>query len=265
MNTFSLMRDACPVGFPIMSAILGGNVGSFLGVVAERVPGMVMDEEGSGNLLFPASHCPVCQHALAAWENIPLLSWLLLRGRCHQCGSAIPLRLFLVELISALFFGITAWCMPDVQALFSLWLLAAFLLPLAMIDWQHQLLPDCLTQPLLWAGLVLHAFDHTLPLRDALFGAVAGYLSLWLLYWAFRLITGREGLGYGDFKLLAALGAWCGWQALPSIELAAALSGIVGYFAVNNLNKNNLTISFGPYLAFAGIGVFMSQQFAFTF
>lgn len=140
-----------------------------------------------------------------------------------------------------------------------------FLLPLAMIDWQHQLLPDCLTQPLLWAGLVLHAFDHTLPLRDALFGAVAGYLSLWLLYWAFRLITGREGLGYGDFKLLAALGAWCGWQVLPSIELAAALSGIVGYFAVNNLNKNNLTISFGPYLAFAGIVVFMSQQFAFTF
>lgn len=246
MNTFALMRDAFPVGFPIMSAILGGIVGSFLGVVAERVPGMVMDEEGSGNLLIPASHCPVCQHALAAWENIPL-------------------RLFLVELISALFFGITAWCMPDVQALFSLWLLAAFLLPLAMIDWQHQLLPDCLTQPLLWAGLLLHVFDHTLPLRDALFGAVAGYLSLWLLYWAFRLITGREGLGYGDFKLLAALGAWCGWQALPSIELAAALSGIVGYFAVNNLNKNNLTISFGPYLAFAGIGVFISQQIAFTF
>ena len=155
--------------------------------------------------------------------------------------------------------------MPDVQALFSLWLLAAFLLPLAMIDWQHQLLPDCLTQPLLWAGLVLHAIDHTLPLRAALFGAVAGYLSLWLLYWAFRLIAGREGLGYGDFKLLAALGAWCGWQALPSIELAAALSGIVGYFAVNNLNKNNLTISFGPYLAFSGIVVFISQQFAFTF
>lgn len=103
MNTFALMRDAFPVGFPIMSAILGGIVGSFLGVVAERVPGMVMDEEGSGNLLIPASHCPVCQHALAAWENIPLLSWLLLRGRCHQCGSAIPLRLFLVELISALF------------------------------------------------------------------------------------------------------------------------------------------------------------------
>lgn len=207
----------------------------------------------------------MCQHALAAWENIPLLSWLLLRGRCHQCGSAIPLRLFLVELISALFFGITALVHAGRSGAVLFVVTGGFLLPLAMIDWQHQLLPDCLTQPLLWAGLVLHAFDHTLPLRDALFGAVAGYLSLWLLYWAFRLITGREGLGYGDFKLLAALGAWCGWQVLPSIELAAALSGIVGYFAVNNLNKNNLTISFGPYLAFAGIVVFMSQQFAFTF
>ncbi|MFQ8718743.1 MAG: prepilin peptidase [Enterobacter hormaechei] len=261
MNTFTLMREACPLGFPMMSAILGGIMGSFLGVVAERVPGMVMDEEGTRSFLPRTVRVP----ARTCRGKTSRCSAGCITGRCHQCGSAIPLRLFLVELFSALFFGITAWCMPDVQALFSLWLLAAFLLPLAMIDWQHQLLPDCLTQPLLWAGLVLHAFDHTLPLRDALFGAVAGYLSLWLLYWAFRLIAGREGLGYGDFKLLAALGAWCGWQALPSIELAAALSGIVGYFAVNNLNKNNLTISFGPYLAFSGIVVFISQQFAFTF
>ena len=220
MNSVALMRDVYPVGFAIASAVLGGMVGSFLGVVAERVPAMVREEEGCGNLLFPSSHCPVCQHALAAWENIPLVSWLLLRGRCSQCKTAIPLRIFLVELVSALFFGLTAWCMPDVQALFSLWLLAGFLLPLTMIDWRHQLLPDCLTQPLLWAGLLLHAFDHQLPLRDALLGAVAGYMSLWLLYWAFRLATGREGLGYGDFKLLAALGAWCGWQALPTIEQA---------------------------------------------
>ncbi len=247
-----------------MSAIAGRHCGQFLGVVAERVPGMVMDGRGAVICSIPASHCPVCQHALAAWENIPLLSWLLLRGRCHQCGSAIPLRLFLVELISALFLASRPGACRTFRrcSLCGYWRL---LLPLAMIDWQHQLLPDCLTQPLLWAGLLLHVFDHTLPLRDALFGAVAGYLSLWLLYWAFRLITGREGLGYGDFKLLAALGAWCGWQALPFIELAAALRGIVGYFAVNNLNKNNLTISFGPYLAFAGIGVFISQQIAFTF
>ncbi|SFH95934.1 A24 family peptidase [Enterobacter sp. NFIX59] len=265
MNTFALMREVYPVGFPLMSAILGGIVGSFLGVVAERVPGMVMEEEDGSNLLFPASHCPACQHTLAAWENIPLVSWLLLRGRCSRCGVGIPLRIFLIELFSALFFGVTAWCMPNVQVLFSLWVLAAFLLPLALIDWRHQLLPDCLTQPLLWAGLLLHTFDHTMPLRDALFGAVAGYLSLWLLYWAFRLCTGREGLGYGDFKLLAALGAWCGWQALPMLVLVAALSGIVGYFILNILNKNNLIIAFGPYLSFAGIVVFIGQQFAFIF
>ncbi|QMR77354.1 A24 family peptidase [Enterobacter sp. RHBSTW-00175] len=265
MNTFALIREVYPVGFPVMSAVLGAITGSFLGVVAERVPAMVMEDEGCGNLLFPGSHCPVCQHSLRVWENIPLLSWLFLRGRCSQCRTAIPLRIFLIELFTALFFGTTAWCVPDVQALLALWLLAAFLLPLAMIDAQHQLLPDCLTQPLLWAGLLFHTFDHSLPLRDALFGAVAGYLSLWLVYWAFRLATGREGLGYGDFKLLAALGAWCGWQALPSVELIAAVSGIIGYFIFNNLNKNNQTISFGPYLSVAGMIVFIGQVFSVTF
>lgn len=263
MTSFTLIREAYPSGFPVMSGIVGAIVGSFLGVVAERVPGMVMEEEGSSNLLFPASHCPVCKHPLAFWENIPLVSWLVLRGRCRQCRTAIPFRLFLIELFTALFFGVSAGFMPGEQGVFSLWLTASFLLPLAVIDWQHQLLPDCLTQPLLWAGLLIHAFDNALPLRDALLGAVAGYLSLWLLYWAFRLATGREGLGYGDFKLLAALGAWCGWQALPVIVLVAALSGIVGYFSFNNLNKNNLSISFGPYLSFAGIAVLTAQQFGF--
>lgn len=265
MNTLALIREVYPVGFPMMSAVLGAITGSFLGVVAERVPPMVMEEEGCGNLLFPGSHCPVCQHSLSAWENIPLLSWLVLRGRCRQCRTAIPLQVFLIELFTAIFFGITAWCVPGIETLFSLWLLAAFLLPLAMIDWKHQLLPDCLTQPLLWAGLLIHALGSALSLRDALFGAVAGYLSLWFLYWGFRLTTGREGLGYGDFKLLAALGAWCGWQALPSIELIAALCGIMGYLASGNLNKNNQTISFGPYLSLAGIVVFIMQAFAVTF
>ena len=164
-----------------------------------------------------------------------------------------------------MFFGLTARWIPDLASLFSLWVLAAFLLPLAMIDGQHQLLPDCLTQPLLWAGLLFHAFSHGLPLRDALLGAVAGYLSLWLVYWAFRLLTRREGLGYGDFKLLAALGAWCGWQSLPAIELIAALSGIVGYLLLNKSNKNNLTIAFGPYLAFAGIALYTYQLFVNTY
>lgn len=264
MNTFALIREVYPVGFSLMSAVSGAITGSFLGVVADRVPPMVMEEEGCGNLLFPGSHCPVCQHPLSAWENIPLLSWLLLRGRCSQCRTAIPLQVLLIELFTALFFGITAWSVPGIQTLFSLWLLASFLLPLTLIDWQHQLLPDCLTQPLLWAGLLVHTLGHALPLRDAVLGAVAGYLSLWLIYWGFRLTTGREGLGYGDFKLLAALGAWCGWQALPSVVLIAALSGIVGYFALNHSHKNSQTISFGPYLSFAGLTVFIAQAFAVT-
>ncbi|CAD5354157.1 TPA: A24 family peptidase [Enterobacter cancerogenus] len=265
MMTLLPIREVYPIGFAAMSTALGAIVGSFLGVVDERVPAMVLEEDGSGNLLFPASHCPDCQHVLAAWENIPLVSWLLLRGRCSQCRRPIPLRLFFIELITALFFGTTAWAVPGLQDLFSLWLMAAFLLPLAMIDWRYQLLPDCLTQPLLWAGLLVHACGTGLPLRDALFGAVAGYLSLWLLYWAFRLTTGREGLGYGDFKLLAALGAWCGWQALPTIELLAALSGIIGYLVFAAQNKNTQTIAFGPYLAFAGIAVMAGQIFSVTF
>ncbi|ANG92237.1 general secretion pathway protein GspO [Lelliottia amnigena] len=263
MTTLTLIREGYPVGFSAASAVLGAIVGSFLGVVAERLPALLLNEESSGNLLFPASHCPACQHRLAAWENIPLVSWLLLGGRCHHCRCAIPLRLFLIELFSALLFGLTAWCIPGEQTLLSLWIFAAFLLPLAIIDGRYQLLPDALTQPLLWVGLLIHTVDGALPLRDALYGAVAGYLSLWLVYWAFRLTTGREGLGYGDFKLLAALGAWCGWQALPSIEFIAALSGIVGYVLLTALRKNIQTIPFGPYLAVAGMVIFIAQIFGF--
>ena len=254
MNGLMLIRESYPVGFAAMSGVLGAILGSFLGVVVDRVPGMVMEEACRSNLLFPASHCPVCQHALRAWENIPLLSWLALRGRCRCCQSAIPLRLFLLELVMALFFGVTAWWIPGLASLFSLWVLAAFLLPLAMIDRQHQLLPDCLTQPLLWAGLLFHAFSHGLPLRDALLGAVAGYLSLWLVYWAFRLLTRREGLGYGDFKLLAALGAWCGWQRLPVLVLGASLAGIglIMLLRLKGKTGRGEAFPFGPCLAAVG-------------
>ena len=258
MTGLTLFRESYPLTFSAMSAVLGAIVGSFLGVVAERLPPMVMEQEGCANLLFPGSHCPACQHPLRAWENIPLVSWLALGGHCSQCRTTIPLRLFLVELCCALFFAATAWWVANLLTLVSLWLLMAFLLPLAMIDGQHQLLPDCLTQPLLWVGLLLHAFDHALPLRDALWGAVAGYLSLWLLYWAFRIATGREGLGYGDFKLMAALGAWCGWQALPTLAMLAALSGIIGYYTLPH--KNNPEIAFGPWLAFAGMIVYIGQH-----
>lgn len=264
MNTLTqLQADALPA-FCALSAGLGAIIGSFLGVVAERIPQMMLDDDPQVNLLFPASHCPTCQHGLAWWQNIPLVSWLALRGRCHHCGSAIPLRLWLIEACVALFFGITAGCIPGLPALFSLWLLAAFLLPLALIDAEHQLLPDCLTQPLLWAGLLVHTFSSTLALRDAIIGAVAGYLVLWLMYWAFRLTTGREGIGHGDFKLLAALGAWCGWQALPDIVLLASSTGIITYFVLHKSSTTSRQIPFGPAIAFAGIITFIAHLYAFT-
>jgi general secretion pathway protein O len=259
MNPLMLLQQASLPGLCVMSGALGAILGSFLGVVAERIPPLVMEEEGAGNLLFPASHCPECRHALSAWDNIPIISWCALRGRCRHCHSAIPLRLLLVEVCSALFFAASAALAPSFTALIALWLMWSLLLPLVVIDARHMLLPDCLTQPLLWTGLMFHALFLTLPLTDAIYGAVAGYLSLWLVYWAFRLLTGREGLGYGDFKLLAALGAWCGWQALPSIVLIAALGGIIMHCLLKPFeNKNNL-ISFGPYIAFSGLVVFIAQ------
>ena len=261
MTALMLLRESSVPIFCLMSAVLGGIIGSFLGVVAERVPPMVMEEEGAGNLMFPASHCPACSHPLSWWENIPVLSWCGLRGRCHHCQAAIPVRLLIVELASALFFAGSAAFAPSLLALISVWILWCGLLPLAIIDRQHMLLPDCLTLPLLWAGLLLHSVFHTLPLTDALYGAVAGYLSLWLVYWLCRWLTGREGLGYGDFKLLAALGAWCGWQALPTLVLAAALGGIATYVMFYKSFKNEGRIPFGPLLALAGLSIFIIQTF----
>ena len=265
MNPLMLLQQANLPGLCAMSGALGAIFGSFLGVVTERIPPLVMEEEGAGNLLFPASHCPECHHALSAWENIPIISWCVLRGRCRHCHAAIPLRLLLVEVFSALFFATSAAMAPSFAEMIALWVMWSLLLPLVVIDARYMLLPDCLTQPLLWAGLLFHAHFRMLPLTDAIYGAVAGYLSLWTVYWAFRLLTGREGLGYGDFKLLAALGAWCGWQALPSLLLIAALGGIIMHCLLKPFaNKNNL-ISFGPYLAFAGMSVFIAQIMHFPF
>lgn len=265
MNILMLLRESYPTGFCVMSASLGGIIGSFLGVVAERIPPMTRNEEGSGNLLFPASHCPECGHSLCWWQNIPLVSWCCLRGRCHYCCAPIPLRLLMMELLSALFFGVTAAYFPSFSLLMALWLLWCGLLPLSVIDARYMLLPDSLTLPLLWAGLLFHALFRTMPLPDAIYGAAAGYLSLWLVYWSFRLLTGREGLGYGDFKLLAALGAWCGWQALPSLLLLAALSGIIAHCLFYKSVKKDLHIPFGPFMALAGMTVFIMQSSHFIF
>ncbi|WP_336218744.1 A24 family peptidase [Citrobacter amalonaticus] len=259
MNSLMLLQQMNLPVLCAMSGALGAIIGSFLGVVAERIPALVMEEEGAGNLLFPASHCPECHHALSAWENIPIISWCVLRGRCRHCHTSIPLRLLLVEVLSALFFALSAALAPSFSGMMALWVMWSLLLPLVVIDARHMLLPDCLTQPLLWCGLLFHALFQTLPLTDAVYGAVAGYLSLWSVYWVFRLLTGREGLGYGDFKLLAALGAWCGWQVLPSILLIAALGGIVVHVLLKPLANKNTLISFGPYLAFSGLAVFIAQ------
>ncbi len=252
------------------ATLIGLLIGSFLNVVILRLPRMMEREWQMGareilglepaadeplSLSRPASHCPQCRHRIRAWENIPLLSWLLLRGRCSQCGTAIPLRYPLVEgitgllsLIVALQFG---WSVELLPALLLTWALIA----LSGIDLDHQLLPDSITLPLLWLGLLLSLVPVFAPdPGTAIIGAAAGYLSLWAVFHAFRLVTGKEGMGYGDFKLLAALGAWLGWTALPMIILLSALVGAAAGIAMILLlgRDRQLPIPFGPYLAGAG-------------
>ncbi|MQY50657.1 prepilin peptidase [Rhodocyclus gracilis] len=265
-----LFLFADPTLFAAACALLGLLVGSFLNVVIHRLPLMMENEwrqqchELSGapvaavkpfNLATPRSRCPHCGHTLSARENIPILSWLVLRGRCAACATPIPLRYPLIEaasgvlsLLAALHFG------PGMHAMAALVLIWA-LIALAMIDLDTQLLPDAITLPLLWAGLLFNLNDTFVSLHSAVIGAAAGYLSLWCVYWAFRLATGKEGMGYGDFKLLAALGAWFGWMMLPLIVLlSSAVGAVVGITLILFARHRRETpIPFGPYLAAAGL------------
>jgi leader peptidase (prepilin peptidase)/N-methyltransferase len=208
--------------------------------------------------MFPNSHCPSCNAAIRPWQNIPVFSYLLLGGKCASCGSQISLRYPLIELITALVsamviyrFGIN---ITGALGLIFSWTLIC----LTMIDYDHQLLPDDLTLPLLWLGLLANSFGIFVNLPAAVWGTAIGYLLLWSLFWAFKLITGKEGMGFGDFKLLAALGAWLGWQALPMIIILSSLSGaLLGGFLVLKGRDRNQPIPFGPYLAIAGWVVFM--------
>ncbi len=258
-----------PLFYTVGALVVGLCVGSFLNVVIHRLPKMLergwraqcaelraepLPEEPAYNLVVPRSACPSCGHRISALENIPLLSWLALRGRCSACKSAIPVRYPVVELLGGLLaayaiyrFGAT-W--KGVGACVLLWTLLA----LTAIDADTQLLPDDLTLPLLWAGLVVNLWGTFAPLGSAVVGAAAGYLSLWSIYWLFKLVRGREGMGYGDFKLLAALGAWLGWQMLPLIVLLSSVVGaIVGIaLIVFKGRDHNIPIPFGPYLAVAG-------------
>jgi leader peptidase (prepilin peptidase)/N-methyltransferase len=207
------------------------------------------------NLLVPRSRCPHCGHTIRWFENIPVLSYLALRGKCRSCAAPISLRYPMVELVGAALFAWCGWNWGLTAEALAWCSFSAAVLALACIDWDTTLLPDDITLPLLWAGLCaagLHLTDTALP--DALWGAVAGYLSLWLVYWAFKLVTGKEGMGYGDFKLLAALGAWLGWQLLPLvIVLSAAVGSVVGItLIVAGQRSRQAEIPFGPYLAGAG-------------
>lgn len=254
----------------VLAGILGLLIGSFLNVVIHRMPVMMQRESDnyvaseSGkplphqdryNLTVPRSRCPQCSHAISAIENIPVLSYLALRGKCRDCKTAISIRYPIVELFTGLLSALLVWRfgfgLAGAATLVFAWLLIA----MSCIDADTQLLPDDLTFPLLWCGLLVNLNATFVPLNEAVIGAAAGYLSLWSIYWAFKLTTGKEGMGYGDFKLLAALGAWLGWKMLPIVILMSSLVGAVvgiGLILLSGRGRDN-PIPFGPYLAAAGM------------
>jgi leader peptidase (prepilin peptidase)/N-methyltransferase len=207
------------------------------------------------SLAFPGSHCPSCKSEITALQNIPVVSYLLLRGRCANCGVSIPIRYPLIELTTALVWVLCGLTFGVSNALAAAMLLTAVLISLTAIDLDHQLLPDALTLPLLWIGLLININATFVTLESAVLGAVFGYLSLWSVYWLFKVITGKEGMGYGDFKLLAALGAWFGVSALPTIVLLSSLVGAVvglGLIATGRQGRET-PMPFGPFLAGAGL------------
>jgi len=249
-------------------ALLGLLVGSFINVIVYRLPIMLERAWQSSelpnelptvafNLAVPRSHCPSCAQQLSASENVPVVSFLFLRGRCRHCKSRISARYPLVEIAASVASILVAMTFGFTASTLAFLAFAWFLLALSLIDLDHHLLPDDLTLPLLWLGLLVSAFNLGLPgvsLFDAVIGAAAGYITLWSLFWAFLLVTGKEGLGYGDFKLLAALGAWLGWQAILPVLLLASLAGAaIGLILiVFGGRERSAPLPFGPFLAAAG-------------
>lgn len=265
------LLTSVPALFVVLAVLLGLIVGSFLNVVIYRLPLMLEREwraqcvELSGNaatpaeqttfnLWWPRSQCPQCGHLIGAAENIPILSYLLQRGRCAHCQNPISIQYPLVEAASGLLAGIMAWHFgwgwPAAAGLVFTWILLAA----SVIDLRHQLLPDALTLLLLWLGLGAALFGLFTDLHGAVFGAMLGYMALWSVYQAFRLLTGKEGMGFGDFKLLAALGAWCGWQSLATIIILSSMVGALCGIAliVVRGRDRQLPMPFGPFLAAAG-------------
>ena len=276
-SLIQLLQDS-PAFLTALCGIVGLMVGSFLNVVIHRLPKMMErewrhqcaelnDEQPAEvpryNLIVPRSACPHCGHNISALENIPVISYMLLRGKCKGCSARISLRYPIVEAISGILSAYAAWHfgfdLATLGALLFIWALIA----LTFIDFDTQLLPDSITLPLLWLGLLLNIYGkYTDGLQSAVIGAAGGYLALWSVYWLFKLATGKEGMGYGDFKLLSAIGAWLGWQMLPLVILLSSLVGaVVGIMLiVAARHGRSVPIPFGPYLAGGGlIALFWGQ------
>lgn len=279
MSLLNLLRNE-PAMLSIACLLLGLVVGSFLNVVIHRLPKMLErdwdaqaaelleqkdmaqaaarlrgKETARYNLVTPPSTCPKCGRRIRAIENVPVISFLFLRGRCAGCRSRISLRYPVVELVTGLLSAYIGWRFGFSLAMAGALVFAWALIALTAIDIDTQLLPDDITLPLLWLGLLLNLNGTFVPLQTAVIGAVAGYLSLWSVYWLFKIATGKEGMGYGDFKLLGAIGAWLGWKMLPAIILLSSLVGAVVGIALIVLARHgrNVPIPFGPYLAVAGL------------
>jgi leader peptidase (prepilin peptidase)/N-methyltransferase len=254
----------------LAAALFGLLIGSFLNVVVYRLPVMAQREldnyiaheagkelphQDRFNLMVPRSACPHCGHRISALENIPVVSWLFLRAKCSACKAPISARYPIVEAVTGLLSAVLVWNLGSGWLGLAGLAFTYFLIAMTLIDYDTKTLPDDLTYPLLWLGLLINLNGTIVPLRDAVIGAMAGYVSLWAVYWLFKLVTGKEGMGYGDFKLLAALGAWMGWAMLPTIIILSSVVGaIVGISLIVFARRDrNNPIPFGPYLAAAGM------------
>jgi leader peptidase (prepilin peptidase)/N-methyltransferase len=263
---------AQPSVLPWVALLFGLCIGSFLNVVIHRLPKMLEREWRAEcaslagqeppqaepyNLVAPRSRCPSCGHRITALENVPLVSWLALRGKCSQCKAKISAKYPIVELLAGIAAAYSAWRFGPSLAALGAAVFIWFTIALAVIDQETGLLPDDLTLPLIWIGLLLNLWGAFVPIQDAVLGAVAGYLSLWLIYWAYRLLTGKEGMGFGDFKMNAAVGAFLGWKILPLVILLSSLVGLAfgaaQMFAARGRWDGGFRFHFGPYLAIAGV------------
>lgn len=269
-----------PAIFITLSVMFGLMIGSFLNVVIYRLPkimerewhhnclelqGRAIPEHSTFNLAQPRSTCPHCRHQITAMENIPVLSYIILGGKCKSCKTNISLRYPLIEVLTGTLIGLVAHQYGYTSITLFTGLFVFALITLAFIDFDTQLLPDDITLPLLWLGLIFNLNGGLTDLRAAVIGAIAGYLILWSIYWLFKIITGKEGMGYGDFKLLAAIGAWFGWQVLPAVILLSSLLGAIIGVGLIILTKRgrDVPMPFGPFLALGGIAaLFYGQSLA---